>query len=146
MKFRDVECFRDTRKYRLPKLFGTVVAERLIDMISLLYFYWLLYIFSQFGQMIGFLKQNPEIQEKLTGVITSPILNYWVYSIFSSGYLFRKAFKHTNIFKKIVAILNNFKEGFISIRTIKQKRLVLVSFRIYLVLLLYDALCYFLCI
>jgi hypothetical protein len=37
------------------------------------------------------------------------------------AYLFRNAFKQTTLFKKVVAILKNFKEGFISIRSIKRK-------------------------
>jgi hypothetical protein len=37
------------------------------------------------------------------------------------AWLFRNTFKQTSIFKRIVTILQNFKEGFISIRSIKRK-------------------------
>jgi uncharacterized protein (TIRG00374 family) len=107
-------------KISFTKLFGTVVAERLIDVISLLLLL-LIVIFSQFGQMISFLKRNPEIEEKLTHVFTSPLLISAVIVFIVVAYLLRNTFKQTTIFKKIVHILKNFKEGFISIRSIKQK-------------------------
>jgi len=107
-------------KISFTKLFGTVVAERLIDVISLLLLL-LLVIFSQFGQMIRFLQHNPEIQDKLSKVFTSPILIVAFVVFVVLAFLFRNVFKQSNIFKKIVAILLNFKEGFISIRSIKRK-------------------------
>ena len=107
-------------KISFTKLFGTVIAERLIDVISLLLLL-LLVIFSQFGQMIDFLQRNPEIQGKLTSLFTSPILIIAVVGFIVLAYLFRNTFKQSTLFKKIVVILHNFKEGFISIRSIKQK-------------------------
>lgn len=107
-------------KISFTKLFGTVVAERLIDVISLLLLL-LVVIFSQFGQMIRFLQHNPEIQDKLTNVFTSPILIVAFVAFIVLAFLLRNVFKQSNIFKKIVALLLNFKEGFISIRSIKRK-------------------------
>jgi len=107
-------------KISFTKLIGTVVAERLVDMISLLILLGLVF-FSQFGKMLNFIKQNPEFKEKLYAVFTSPYLIVGVILLFILFLVFRKALKHTAIFKKIVHILNNFKEGFISIRSIKRK-------------------------
>ncbi len=107
-------------KISFTKLFGTVVAERLIDVVSLLLLL-LIVIFSQFGKMINFVNQNPEIQEKLSAVFTSPILIIAFVSFIIIAFVFRNSFKQTKIFKKVVAILLNFKEGFISIRSIKRK-------------------------
>jgi uncharacterized protein (TIRG00374 family) len=107
-------------KISFTKLFGTVVAERLIDVISLLILL-VIVILSQFGQMISFLHHNPEIQNKLTNVFTSPYLIIAVVALAVLAFLFRNTFKQTTIFKKIVGILKNFKEGFISIRSIKRK-------------------------
>lgn len=107
-------------KISFTKLFGTVVAERLIDVISLLLLL-LIVIFSQFGQMLGFLQRNPEIQGKLTSLFTSPFLIIAVAVFIVLAYLLRNTFKQTNVFKKVVGILHNFKEGFISIRSIKRK-------------------------
>ena len=107
-------------KISFTKLFGTVVAERLIDVVSLLVLLMIV-IFSQFGQMISFLQHNPEIQAKLTSVFTSPYLVVAFVAFIGFAWLFRNTFKQTKIFKRIVAILINFKEGFISIRSIKRK-------------------------
>ena len=107
-------------KISFTKLFGTVVAERLIDVVSLLLLL-LIVIFSQFGKMINFIHHNPEIQKKLTAVFTSPFLIIGIAALIIVVYLFRNTFKQTKIFRKMVAILQNFKEGFISIRSIKRK-------------------------
>ena len=107
-------------KISFTKLFGTVVAERLVDMISLLSLL-ILVIFSQFGKMLHFLNQNPEIKEKINSVFASPYLIVGLIVLIFLVIIFRKAFKHTIVFRKLSEILNNFKEGFISIRSIKKK-------------------------
>lgn len=107
-------------KISFTKLIGTVVAERLVDMVTLFILLAIVF-FSQFGQMLSFLKSNPEIQEKLTTVLTSPFLILGLFAIAILFFIFRKAFKNTTLFRKFMGILQNFKEGFISIRSIKQK-------------------------
>ncbi|MCF6332936.1 MAG: flippase-like domain-containing protein [Draconibacterium sp.] len=107
-------------KISFTKLIGTVVAERLVDMISLLILLGVV-VFSQFGKMLNFIKQNPEFKEKIYAVFTSPYLIVAVIVFIILFLVFRKAFKHTVIFRKIIDILKNFKEGFISIQSIKKK-------------------------
>jgi len=107
-------------KISFTKLVGTVVAERLVDMISLLILLAVV-LFAQFGKMLDFLKQNPEIQEKLSSAFTSPYLIIGVIVLVIVAIVFRNAFKHTAVFKKFMGIVQNFKEGFISIRSIERK-------------------------
>ena len=107
-------------KISFTKLIGTVVAERLVDMISLLILLGVV-IFSQFGKMIHFIESNPEIKDKLMAVISSPVLLIALAVAVILFIVFRKAFKHTTIFRKMMEVIQNFKEGFISIRNIKQK-------------------------
>ncbi|MCE4565423.1 flippase-like domain-containing protein [Maribellus sp. CM-23] len=107
-------------KISFTKLIGTVVAERLVDMISLLILLGVV-IFSQFGKMLHFIEANPEIKDKLMAVITSPVLLIALVVAVILFIVFRKAFKHTAIFRKMMEVIQNFKEGFISIRNIKQK-------------------------
>ncbi|NCB06801.1 MAG: flippase-like domain-containing protein [Bacteroidia bacterium] len=107
-------------KISFTKLFGTVVAERLVDMISLLVLLCIV-IVSQFGKMLGFLHQNPEIEQKLLSVVSSPFLIAGVVLLFILFYIFRKKFKNTFVYRKLIGILMNFKEGFISIKSIKHK-------------------------
>ncbi|QIA07182.1 lysylphosphatidylglycerol synthase transmembrane domain-containing protein [Draconibacterium halophilum] len=107
-------------KISFTKLVGTVVAERLIDLISLLILL-VIVIFSQFGEMIHFMKENPEISAKLYAAATSPYLLVGIAILAILIFVFRNAFKHTAFFKKILEVIYNFKEGFISIRNIKKK-------------------------
>jgi len=89
-------------------------------MISLLILLAIVF-FAQFGKMLDFIKRNPEMKEKLISVFSSPYLIIGVIILVVLLFVFRNAFKHTALFKKIIDILKNFKEGFISIRSIKRK-------------------------
>lgn len=107
-------------KVSFTKLIGTVVAERTVDMISLLILLAIV-ILSQFGHMLNFLHANPEIEAKLASIATSPLLLIGFAVVLILIYTFRRTLKHTVFYKKIITILENFKEGFISIRSIKRK-------------------------
>ncbi|MFW5831060.1 MAG: lysylphosphatidylglycerol synthase transmembrane domain-containing protein, partial [Prolixibacteraceae bacterium] len=101
-------------KISFTKLIGTVVAERAVDMISLLILLAVV-IFSQFGQMLDFLHQNPEIESKVNALITSPLLIAGFVGFIVAVIVFRKTLQHTVFYKKLYEIYLNFKEGFISI-------------------------------
>ncbi len=107
-------------KISFPKLLGTVVAERAIDVISLLILL-LIVIFSQFNKLNLFLQEHPEIQTKISHVFASPFLWATVLILIVIILLFRRKIKSTGMFQKVVNILYRFKEGLISIKTIKQK-------------------------
>lgn len=107
-------------KISFTKLFGTVVAERLIDVISLLLLLAIVF-FSQFGPMLDFLNRNPEIQAKIQTVFSSPYLFAGLVVLVLLAWLFRNTFKNSLVFKKTMGILQNFKEGFVSIRSVKRK-------------------------
>jgi len=107
-------------KISFSKLFGTVVAERLIDVISLLILL-LVVIVTQFGQMLRFIEKNPEISNKITSVTQSPWLIGGLILAVLMAYLFRNTFKESVIFKRIMALLRNFREGFVSIKNIRKK-------------------------
>jgi len=107
-------------KISFSKLFGTVVAERLIDVISLLILL-LVVIVTQFGQMLRFIEKNPEISNKITSVTQSPWLIGGLILVVLMAYLFRNTFKESAIFKRIMALLRNFREGFVSIKNIRKK-------------------------
>ena len=107
-------------KISFTKLFGTVVAERLIDVISLLILL-IIVIFSQFREMITFLNHNPSIKSKLISITTSPYSFIALAVLIILIIVFRSKIKQNVVFKKVKGILANFKEGFISIRSIKRK-------------------------
>ncbi len=105
-------------KVSFTKLLGTVVAERLIDMFSLLTLL-VVVIIAQFGKVMGFINSNSEIKEKLIAV--TPILLTGLAVLAILLLIFRKAGKHTAFYAKIIDVINNFKEGFVSIVSIKRK-------------------------
>lgn len=107
-------------KISFTKLVGTVVTERIIDLIMLLIF-MLIVITTQFGKVLKFLHKNPEIEKKVSSLISSPYLYGAIIFIIILFYIYRKAFKNTVIYKKIESTLNQFKEGLISIRQMKRK-------------------------
>ncbi len=107
-------------KVSFSKLLGTVVAERAVDMISLMVLL-LIVVISQFGEMLKFLDKNPEIESKLSSLISSPLLIIILLGIVLAVFIFRKSLKNTLFYKKLNAFLMNLKEGFISIRLIRKK-------------------------
>ncbi len=107
-------------KISFTKLVGTVVTERIIDLIMLLILFFIVLV-TQFGQVLRFLSKNPEIEEKVTGIITSPYLYGGLIFVIIIIIVYRKAFRDNVIFKKINETINQFKEGLISIKTMKKK-------------------------
>lgn len=107
-------------KISFTKLFGTVVAERLVDMISLLLLL-LAVVITQMGKLLDFLTQNPEIELKVKKLLFSPVLFLVIFILVILFFVFRKTIKNSFIFRKISGVLNNFREGFVSIRSIKRK-------------------------
>ncbi len=107
-------------KISFTKLIGTVVAERAVDMVMLLILLAIV-VLSQFGEMLSFLHNNPGIEEKLMSVVTSPLLIGGLVALLVALFVFRKAFKHTVFYRKLAEVINNLKEGFISIGSIKKK-------------------------
>ncbi len=107
-------------KASFSKLLGTVVAERAVDLVSLLVLLAVVVV-SQFGEMLRFLNKNPEIESKLSSLVSSPLIIIVLVGLVVAVFLFREALKHTLFYKKLYVILMNLKEGFISIRSIKKK-------------------------
>lgn len=107
-------------KISFTKLVGTVVTERLVDMIMLLILL-LIVIVTQFGQMLRFLKNNPEVMDKLSGVFTSFWFLGGILVLLAIIWVCRKTIKETKIFKKVVDFLKQFIEGLRSIKDMKNK-------------------------
>jgi glycosyltransferase 2 family protein len=106
-------------KIPLSKLLGTVVTERIIDMIMLM-LATLLVILLEFDKIIGFASQNPQVVENLRRIITSPYL--WIgffLLVFSFiGYLLYSRKKGGK--NKIMEIIDGFITGIKSILSMKR--------------------------
>jgi glycosyltransferase 2 family protein len=107
-------------KLSFAQLVGTVVTERLIDLLMLMFFTLMVGI-TQFGQLLGFLHKNPGIEKNIVSILTSPVLWIGLAVIFILAVIYRKTLKHTLLFRKVDQAISLFKEGFISVRTMKKK-------------------------
>lgn len=102
------------------KLVGTVVVERLIDMVMLLLFVVII-IVSQFGEVLRLLEENPTFKQALIDKVTSPVTIVVLISIIALIYIFRKAFKNTPFYKKAHGFWLNLLEGIQTIRKMEKK-------------------------
>lgn len=107
-------------KISFTKLVGTVVLERLIDVLMLLLLL-LVVVITQFGQMVEFLKNNPEVQEKLMQVLTSPFLIGGFVFVIILIWLARHKIKASSLMQKVLGFVHKFIEGFRSIQHMKKK-------------------------
>jgi glycosyltransferase 2 family protein len=119
-------------KISFARLFGTVVTERIMDVMMLLLF-TIVAVVSQFGQVVRFLQQNPEVKAKAISLITSPLLIITILTGLVLIIVFRKKIRHSGIFKRLENTLMHLKEGLISFRYVKKKGALLFhSFFIWL--------------
>lgn len=107
-------------KLSFAQLVGTVVTERLIDLLMLVFF-TLVVVVTQFGQLLGFLRKNPGIEKNAVAILTSPLLWIGLSVVVVAAIIYRKTLKNTLLFRKVDKTLSLFKEGFISVRNMKKK-------------------------
>jgi uncharacterized protein (TIRG00374 family) len=107
-------------KISFTKLIGTVVVERLVDVLMLLILL-LVVILTQFGQVLEFMSNNPEVNDKLHRVMYSPVL---IGGVLIAGFIIwisRRKIKQSSLMQKIKGIIGQFTEGVKSIRNIDKK-------------------------
>jgi uncharacterized protein (TIRG00374 family) len=107
-------------KISFTKLVGTVVLERLIDVLMLLVLLAIV-VLTQFGQVLEFLKNNPEVNEKLRKVIFSPILIGGLFFFLAVLWMSRHKIRESSLTKKVMGFVGQFVEGFRSIGKMKKK-------------------------
>ena len=107
-------------KISFTKLVGTVVTERLIDVLMLLILLAIV-VLTQFGQVLEFLKNNPEVNEKLQQVIYSPVLIGGLLLFLAVIWLSRHKIRESSLMKKVMGFVGQFVEGFRSIGKMKRK-------------------------
>jgi glycosyltransferase 2 family protein len=107
------------------KLIGTVVTERIMDVIVLLLFTLVAFI-SQFGVILEFLHQNPEVSQKIISIVTSPYLAGLFFVFILSLILLRKRIKRSGLYKKVELSIKHLKEGLISFRYVRKKGALII--------------------
>ena len=126
-------------KISFTKLVGTVVQERLIDVLMLLLLL-VVVVFTQFGQLVAFLKNNPEVKEKLMEVLTSPILIGGLAGLLLLIWFSRHKIRASSVMKKFFDLVNKFIEGFRTIGAMKKKGVFI--FHSFFIWFLYYAMFY----
>ena len=107
-------------KISFTKLIGTVVIERLIDVLMLLILL-LVVVLTQFGQVLEFLNNNPEVNAKLQKVIFSPVLIGGLLILLAVLWISRHKIRGSAFVKKIKSFVGQFVEGLRSIQKMKNK-------------------------
>jgi len=119
------------------KLLGTVVVERMIDLIMLILLLFIVLI-SQHGIILDFFQQN--VSENLFRKLSSKYLWIIIGIVFSSSfvgfYIFRLKFKHTTLYKKFEESTKSVLEGIRTIRKLDNK-LAFVGHSIFIYVMYY---------
>ena len=107
-------------KISFARLIGTMITERIFDLL-VLGMVTILMVVTQFGHVLQFLNENPDIREKVTNLAFSPILIAgFVIALILTIVLWKKI-KKSNLFRKIETAASHFKEGILSVRYVKNK-------------------------
>lgn len=126
-------------KVPFMKLVGTVVTERIIDVIVLMIF-TLIALLSQFGLIVQLFRNNPVMKENALRLVTSPYLIIGVFLTLLLLFLFRKKIIRSRLFKKAEHLFGHLREGLMSVRYVKKKKAFI--FHSFLIWFLYFMMLY----
>ncbi len=133
-------------KMPITKAFGTIVLERIIDMIMLL-LCTLIVLFTQLHIPLDFIHSHPEIAEKFSNINFSNILT--ILLIVVIGFIlifvfFNKRIQNSVIYKKLADLIKSFFQGLKTIKTVNNKPLFLFyTFLIWFFYFLMMYVCFF---
>jgi glycosyltransferase 2 family protein len=106
-------------KIPFPKLFGTVITERIVDVI-MVFILLLLTAILQMDKLVEFGSQNPEVVSKIKALIQSPLL-WAVFVVCIVGVIiYLRISNKKNGENKILKIFNDFWLGIKSILSMKR--------------------------
>ena len=104
-------------KISFTKVIGTVVVERLFDMLVLIFLFALVLV-MQFDTMSNFLAGKIDFY-KMKGLVVSPVTYIVLFSLIVLIYIIRRNRHSIKLFRDFASLWQKFKEGFFSIRKIK---------------------------
>jgi uncharacterized protein (TIRG00374 family) len=102
------------------RLVGTVVAERVIDVVILLLFTMSAFLL-QFNEIMQFVRDN-SIDRNIADMLANPWLIAGVAVVVVATAVFWKKLKRLSPVRKSAAMLAGFKEGLLAIRHIRRKK------------------------
>ena len=107
-------------KISLARLIGTMITERIFDLL-VLGFATFLMVITQMGQVTRLLHDNPEIEQKILSLVRSPLLSGSILILLVFVIFTWKKLKRSRLFRKMGSIASHFKEGIMSVRYIRNK-------------------------
>lgn len=117
-EFARAAALAKKEKLNFNKIMGTVILDRLLDMISLI----LVFIFTiaiSSGELVAFIKRNNNLTEKINRFISNPII--WVIGIAMLVILFfilkSNYFRNTKFGERVIRFI---KETIIGLKSIKK--------------------------
>ncbi len=134
-------------KVNFSKVLGTMVTERIIDIIMLLLI-TILAVILQSAEINTFLANNPDLGKNLEFLISLPvILGTIIIGIVSIVFVVKIAkgkYNHIKVFRKLSDFINNFWIGIISLKKVKRPLIfVLHSIFIWTMYFLMMYVCFF---
>ena len=131
---------QQVEKIPFDKLFGTIILERVID-FAILITLILTTLLYKFKEINVFFK---EIFSGSSGnTFSNPILLFLIGSVLVI-FVFKKQIKKLSFFEKIIKVLNGLKDGFSSLKKIKNKTpFILHTILIWVMYLLMTYVCFF---
>jgi glycosyltransferase 2 family protein len=107
-------------KISIARLIGTMITERIFDLIALGVF-TLLMVFTQFGHVLRFLNEHPDIRDKFIALVTSPLLLGGGLAGLIILAVFWNKIRKSKLYRKLGGYVTHFKEGILSVRYMQNK-------------------------
>ena len=107
-------------KISLARLIGTMITERIFDLIVLGLATFLMVI-TQMGQVARLLHDNPEIEQKILSLVKSPLILGGGLLILIFVIITWKKIRKSRLFRRMESIASHFREGIMSFRYVRNK-------------------------
>lgn len=111
-----------TEKIPFMKLAGTVVAERLIDILMMLITLAIAFVLN-FGALVSLINDNASMQHIANSILDNRIFLILFFVLIIVFFIFRKQILGKKLLDKIGGALRSFTEGFSAIKRLKNKPL-----------------------
>jgi len=110
-------------KVSLSKLLGTVVIERTFDFIMLFILLFVV-LLTQFDVVLDFIQRNPGVEQKVSSILQLKYLIIFLVFLIALAvftYFFRKQFKESIVYIKLMGLEKNLIAGIDSVRKMDKK-------------------------
>jgi uncharacterized protein (TIRG00374 family) len=111
-------------KIPFTKSFGTVIAERTVDMVILLILTFIVMV-TQYDVVLEFVNSNEDVKQKIGGLMTNTMVPILILSLLAGGvilfFVLRRHIRHFFLYKKVKEFILNLYEGFKSVWALDAK-------------------------